>query len=79
MVRTLSPYKDYSSLLRWQANLCVYIATMDLCRQRYVVIFVSVQLILLLMKIMLVVCGFIRTFRAVNVSLLLLKILVVCK
>jgi hypothetical protein len=79
MVRTLSPYKDYSSLLRWQANLCVYIETMDLCRQRYVVIFVSVQLILLLMKIMLVVCGFNRTFRAANVSLLLLKILVVCK
>jgi hypothetical protein len=43
------------------------------------VIFVSVQLILLLMKIMLVVCGFNRTFRAANVSLLLLKILVVCK
>jgi hypothetical protein len=24
MIRTLSPYKDYNSLLRWQAN-CVYI------------------------------------------------------
>jgi hypothetical protein len=29
-VRTLSPYKDYSSLLRWQANICVYIATTKL-------------------------------------------------
>jgi hypothetical protein len=35
----LSPYKDYSSLLRWQANICVYIVTTGLCRQRYVVIF----------------------------------------
>jgi hypothetical protein len=31
-VRTLSPYKDYSSLLRWQANICVYIATTELHR-----------------------------------------------
>jgi hypothetical protein len=23
-VRTLSPYKDHSSLLRWQANMCSY-------------------------------------------------------
>jgi hypothetical protein len=36
-VRMLSPYKDYSSLLRWQANMCSYIATMELHRQRYVV------------------------------------------
>jgi hypothetical protein len=26
-VGMLSPYKDYSSLLRWQANMCSYIAT----------------------------------------------------
>jgi hypothetical protein len=30
MVSMLSPYKDYSSLLRWQANICVYIATTEL-------------------------------------------------
>jgi hypothetical protein len=32
IVRTLSPYKDYTSLLRWQANMCSYIATMELRR-----------------------------------------------
>jgi hypothetical protein len=37
---TLSSYKDYSSLLRWQANICLHIATMDLHRQSYVVILV---------------------------------------
>jgi hypothetical protein len=30
--RMLSPYKDYSSLLRWQANMCSYIVTMKLHR-----------------------------------------------
>jgi hypothetical protein len=75
----LSPYKDYSCLLRCQANLCVHIATTDLCQQRYVVIFGSVHLILLLMKIILVVCGFSRTIRATHFSLLFLKILVVCE
>jgi hypothetical protein len=29
---TLSPYKDYSSLLRWQANMYSYIATTKLHR-----------------------------------------------
>jgi hypothetical protein len=38
-VRTLSPYKDYSSLLRWQANMCVHIATTELHQHRYVVVF----------------------------------------
>jgi hypothetical protein len=47
-VRTISPYKDYSSLLRWQANICVYIATTELHRRRYVVDFDSVQFIFLL-------------------------------
>jgi hypothetical protein len=31
-VKTLSPYEDYSSLLSWQANICVYIATTELHR-----------------------------------------------
>jgi hypothetical protein len=39
MVRTLIPYKDYSSLLRWQANICVHIATTELHQRRYVVVF----------------------------------------
>jgi hypothetical protein len=39
-VMTLSPYKDYSSLLRWHANMCSYTTTMELRRQRYVVILV---------------------------------------
>jgi hypothetical protein len=43
------------------------------------VIFGSVHLILLLMKIILVVCGFSRTIRATHFSLLFLKILVVCE
>jgi hypothetical protein len=30
MVRTLSPYKNYSSLLRWQASICIHIATTEL-------------------------------------------------
>jgi hypothetical protein len=30
MLRTLSPYMDYSSLLRWQAN-CVYILQLQNC------------------------------------------------
>jgi hypothetical protein len=42
MVMTLSPYKDYSSLLRWQANMCFYIAPTELHRRRYVVDFESV-------------------------------------
>jgi hypothetical protein len=42
-VRTLSPYKDYSSLLRWQANICIYIATTGLHRQRYAMILESVS------------------------------------
>jgi hypothetical protein len=29
-VRTISPYKDYSSILMWQSNICVYIATTEL-------------------------------------------------
>jgi hypothetical protein len=29
-MRTLIPYNDYSSLLRWQANMYSYIATTDL-------------------------------------------------
>jgi hypothetical protein len=41
-VRMLSPYKDYSSLLKWQANICVYIATTELHQRRYVVDFKSV-------------------------------------
>jgi hypothetical protein len=45
----------------------------------YVVIFGSVDLILLLMKIILVVCVFSRTIRATNVSLLFMMILVVCE
>jgi hypothetical protein len=44
-VRTFSPYKDYSSFLRWQANICVYIITMELHRRRYAVDFESVYLI----------------------------------
>jgi hypothetical protein len=43
------------------------------------VIFGSVHLILLLMKIILVVCGFNRTIRVVSVSLLFMKILVIYK
>jgi hypothetical protein len=30
IVKTLSPYKDYSSLLRWQAD-CVYILQLQNC------------------------------------------------
>jgi hypothetical protein len=30
-----SRYENYSSLLRWQANMCSYIATMELYRRRY--------------------------------------------
>jgi hypothetical protein len=37
--RTLSPYKDYSSLLRWKANICFHIATTELHQRRYVLIF----------------------------------------
>jgi hypothetical protein len=40
--RTLSPYKDCNSLLRWQANICVYIATTELHQQRYAIDFESV-------------------------------------
>jgi hypothetical protein len=39
MVRTISPYMDYCSLLRWQANICVHIATTEIHEQMYVVIF----------------------------------------
>jgi hypothetical protein len=42
MVRMLSPNKDYSSLLRLEANMCSYIATTELHRWRYVVDFESV-------------------------------------
>jgi hypothetical protein len=43
------------------------------------VIFWRVDLILLLMKIILVVCGFSKTIRAANVSLLFMKIFVICE
>jgi hypothetical protein len=42
----------------------------DLCLQRYVMIFESVQLILLLMNLILVVCDFSKNIRVVNASLL---------
>jgi hypothetical protein len=38
-VRTISPYKDYISLLWCQANMCSYIATTELRRRRYFVVF----------------------------------------
>jgi hypothetical protein len=41
-VRTKCSYKNYSSLLRWQTNICVYIATTKLHRRRYIVDFESV-------------------------------------
>jgi hypothetical protein len=31
-VRMFSPYIDYRSFLRWQANICAHIATMKLRR-----------------------------------------------
>jgi hypothetical protein len=37
-VRTLSPNKDYSSLFRWQDNLCVHIATTELHQRWNVVV-----------------------------------------
>jgi hypothetical protein len=41
-MRMLSPCKDYNSLLGWQANMCLYNATTELHRWRYVVDFESV-------------------------------------
>jgi hypothetical protein len=41
-VRTLSPYKDLSSILRWQANIYIHITSTKLCRRRYIVDFESV-------------------------------------
>jgi hypothetical protein len=65
-VRTLSPYKDYSSLLRWQANICVHIATTELRQRRYVVVLRVLDLFYCWWPYF-VVCGFNRTISAVNV------------
>jgi hypothetical protein len=40
MVRTLSSYKDYSSLLTWQAN-CVYILQLWNCANEYMLWFLE--------------------------------------
>jgi hypothetical protein len=66
MVRTLIPYKDYSSLLRWQANICVHIATTELHQRRYVVVF-RVFVFFSCWWPYFIVCGFSRTIRIVNV------------
>jgi hypothetical protein len=39
-VRIVSPHKDYSSFLRWQANIFVHNTSSELCWQMYVVILV---------------------------------------
>jgi hypothetical protein len=77
-VRTLSPYKDYSSLLRWQADMCSYIATTELCRWRHVVDFEFLTYF--------VVAGIIWLFVALvellelwMLLLLFMMILVVCE
>jgi hypothetical protein len=64
MVRMLSSYKDYSSLLRWQDNLCVHIAFTELSRWRYVVIF-GVLTLFCCWWCYFIVCGFNRTIRIV--------------
>jgi hypothetical protein len=74
-----SPYKDYSSLLRWQANLFI-----PLCNYRFVLTelcgdFWSVNLILLYMKIILVVCGFSRDIRVVYAFFVVYYVSVVCE
>jgi hypothetical protein len=43
MVSNTYPYKDNNSLIIWQANMCSYIATTELCQRRYVVVLESVS------------------------------------
>jgi hypothetical protein len=77
-VRTLNPYKDYSSLLRWQGNLCVHIATTELCQWRYVVIFGVLTLFCCWWHYFLFV-AFSRTIRVVYAFVVDDIILVVCE
>jgi hypothetical protein len=46
---TLSPYKDYSSLFRWQANLCVLLCNYGIASMKVCCDFYSIYLIVLLM------------------------------
>jgi hypothetical protein len=76
-VRTLSPYKDYSSLLRWQANLCVYIATTELHQRWYVVDFLECSTYFVVGDLWLFV-AFCRTIRTYVYFLFVYESLVVC-
>jgi hypothetical protein len=67
-LNTLRPYKDYSSLIRWQDNMCSYIATTELWWQRYVVVFGECFNLFYCWWTYFVVCGFSRDIKDVNAS-----------
>jgi hypothetical protein len=51
VVGEFSPYKDYSSLFRWQADLCVILCNYGITSMKVCYDFWSVDLILLLMTL----------------------------
>jgi hypothetical protein len=75
----LSPYKDCSSLLRWQANLFVPLCNYGFVLAKVCGDFWSVDLILLFMKIIFNICGFNRTIQAMYAVFIVYEILVVCE
>jgi hypothetical protein len=78
MVRTLSPYKDNSSLLRWQAN-CVYILQLWNCVNEGMLWFLRVFDLFYCWWHYFVVCAFCRTIRTcVCLLFCLWDYLVVC-
>jgi uncharacterized membrane protein len=74
----LSPYKDYSSLSRWQANLFVAFCNYGIVPAKVCSYFLCVDLILLLMALFFI-CYFSRTIRIVYAFFVGGIILVVCE
>jgi hypothetical protein len=72
-VRTISPYKNYSSLLRWQVNMCSYIATTELWLWRYVLVFGEYFILFCCWWTYFVICSFSRTIGTANASLLFMR------
>jgi hypothetical protein len=72
IVRMLSPYKDHSSLLRWQANICALylfgIASTKVCSDFGVLIFFLVYEIIWLFAVL------VELLALVYVSFLFMKV-----
>jgi hypothetical protein len=76
-VRTLSPYKDYSSLFRWQANLCVPLCNYGIASMNVCCDFGVLALFCCLWSY-LVVCGFSRDIRDMDAFCVVYEVWCLC-